>query len=382
MSNRFTIDGSDALEDRLARTCERVSRGVESIVPPARLEAIVLAGGYGRGEGGVWRTPAGDRPYNDLEFYVFVRGNRLWNERRYRRSLAELGERLSPDAGLHVEFKVDSLRRLRRSPVSMFSYDLAMGHRVVSPNDTIFQPGEHHLQAGRIPLSEATRLLFNRCSGLLLARELMRHGALMGPQADFVARNLAKAQLALGDAVLTAFGQYHWSSRERHRRLLRLAGAESLTWLRQVREYHAAGLEFKLHPQLRAQTAGGFARVHSQVSALALQVWLWLESRRLACPFASARDYAFDPHEKFPGTSGWRNYLSNLRTFGLRAVPDSLAARYPRERLLNALALLLWHGDSSTEPDVMRRLQNQLRTKTSDWGGFVRAYQQVWPSYG
>ncbi len=61
--------------------------------------------------------------------------------------------------------------------------------------------------------------MFNRCSGLLLARELLRKSALSSEEADFIGRNLAKMQLALGDAVLTAFGQYHWSAWERHRRL-------------------------------------------------------------------------------------------------------------------------------------------------------------------
>jgi len=382
MSNRFTIDGSKALENHLACICERVWSGAQTIIPATSVEALVLGGGYGRGEGGVWKTEVGDRPYNDMEFYVFVRGNPLWNERKYRRSLVKLGERLSPEAGLHVEFKVDSLRRLRRSPVSMFSYDLAAGHRVVSPNGAAFTPGAHHLEAGRIPLSEATRLLFNRCSGLLLARELLRQPLLTPTQADFVARNLAKAQLALGDAVLAAFGQYHWSCRERHRRLAHLAGAESLPWLDDVRKYHAAGVEFKLHPRPVARPSAVFAQEHQELSALALKIWLWLESRRLAYPFASARDYAFSGDEKCPGNSFWRNYLSNLRAFGFRSALDSLAGRYPRERLFNALALLLWNSESPAEPNVTLRLQKLLPNATSDRGGFVRAYEEVWPAYG
>ena len=119
ISLRFTIDGSDALEARLRAICDQVSAGIEAIVPPRKVEAVVLGGGYGRGEGGVLRTETGDQPYNDIEFYVFVHGARLWNERKYGASLCALGERLST-AGLHVEFKLDSLERLRRMPISMF----------------------------------------------------------------------------------------------------------------------------------------------------------------------------------------------------------------------------------------------------------------------
>src|SRR5689334_13225307 len=136
---RFTIDGSDKLESHLAGACARILKEVQSIVPAKKLEGLVLAGGYGRGEGGVLRTEAGDKPYNDLEFYVFIRGNRLLNERSYASELRRLGERLSPDAGLHVEFKVDSISRMRSSSVSIFSYDLASGHRILFGDATLFK---------------------------------------------------------------------------------------------------------------------------------------------------------------------------------------------------------------------------------------------------
>src|SRR5262249_36506235 len=123
MCTRFTLDGSDQLEHALSALCEQVVNGVQIIVPPQKLHAIALGGGYGRGEGGVLRDNAGDHPYNDLEFYVFIHGNRLWNENTFRKALHVLEVQLSNEARLHVEFKIDSLRRFRQSAVSMFSYD-------------------------------------------------------------------------------------------------------------------------------------------------------------------------------------------------------------------------------------------------------------------
>jgi hypothetical protein len=59
-----------------------------------------------------------------------------------------------------------------------------------------------------------------------------------------------------------------------------------------------------------------------------------------------------------------------------------MAIRYPRERLLHALPLLLWNGEASREPEVTKRLQKQLRTEAADWAGLVAAYKQIWTSYG
>src|SRR5205807_5132580 len=123
---RFTVDGSDELETHLERTCRKTLAGVQHLIPERKLEGLLLAGGYGRGEGGVLKTEAGDEPYNDLEFYVFISGNNWLNERRFGEALHGLARELAPEAGVEVEFKIISLAKLRHSPASMFYYDLVM----------------------------------------------------------------------------------------------------------------------------------------------------------------------------------------------------------------------------------------------------------------
>ncbi|MGN6554748.1 MAG: hypothetical protein ACTHLW_13650 [Verrucomicrobiota bacterium] len=379
---RFTLDGSRDLEQRLQVLCDEILIRVRSLIPNGRLEALVLGGGYGRGQGGVLKTARGDQPYNDLEFYVFTRGNRVWNERRLRPPLNALGEALSPEAGLHVEFKVDSLARLARSPTTMFSYDLVSGHRVLHGGDAILAGCEHHLDASAIPLAEATRLLFNRCTGLLLAKELLRQSAPNVEQSDFIGRNLAKAQLALGDVVLVAAGQYHWSCVERHERLKQLLarGVPQPYGLAEIATHHAAGADFKLHPHCISKSRQTFESEQHQISEQARQLWLWLESRRLNTPFASVRDYAFSTVSKCSESPAWRNLLLNVGEFGARVIADRMAWRYPRERLLQSLPLLLWN-EPLNDLRVKRHLQNQLRTRASDWHSFVAAYKSFWPSF-
>src|SRR6185503_1273964 len=218
----FTVDGSVALEEHLAQTCQKVLTGIMAAVPVSKLEALMLGGGYGRGEGGVLKTEAGDQPYNDLEFYVCLRGNTWQNERRFGPALHQLAEELSPIAGVEVEFKIVSLAKLSFSPVNMFYYDLVMGHRWLWGGEHLLIGCQHHRAADQIPMAEATRLLMNRCSGLLFAREQLQHEPFTPAHADFVGRNLAKARLAFGDVLLTVRGQYHWSCRERHRRLIQM----------------------------------------------------------------------------------------------------------------------------------------------------------------
>ena len=248
MTQRFTIDGSEALEASLAAFCDEARSRILEIIPSKRIKALLLGGGYGRGEGGVLNTDTGDKPYNDLEFYIVLSTSDFINSRLYEHSVEELARKLTQAIGIDVEFKLLPLRKLERSPVTMFYYDLISGHRLVHGDDSALATCDHHRAAHRIPLHEATRLLFNRCSGLLFVQEKLLRPEFSLEDADFVGRNLAKAKLALGDVILAMRRQYHSSCRERHKRIRKLDAEDALQSFNTVVPLHAQGVEFKLHP--------------------------------------------------------------------------------------------------------------------------------------
>lgn len=377
-SGRYTLDGDGPLEARLGRICESVRHGIARVVPARRLEGILLGGGYGRGEGGVLRTAAGDRPYNDLEFYVLLRGPTAINEWRHREALGRLAHHLGTEAGIEVEFKILSAARLRREPVSMFSYDLVQGHHRVCGRENLLAGCEHHREAANIPLEEATRLLFNRCSGLLFSRARLDRLHFTADDADFVERNLAKARLALGDVILAAVGQYHWSCRERHRRLAELPGPEGIPCLQAIREEHVQGVVFKLHPYRPNRSVAELREDYRRIAQLACRLWLWLESRRLGAAFRTPGGYALHGPAKCPGTSRFRNWLVTARHLGWRELAGPAAFRYPRERLLRALPVLLWQPALLANSRVRARLQSDLRTSATDEPGLLAAYTRWW----
>jgi hypothetical protein len=379
-SPRFTRDGDDGLESQLERTCARVLSGIRGLIPPRELEAVLLGGGYGRGEGGVRRDPAGDRPYNDLEFYIVIRGSRHLGEFRYQRRLEVLGEILTHLADVEVEFKLTTVAEMAARPVSMFSYDLVVGHRILwgSPGLGQLPAWEHHRHPEDIPPAEATRLLMNRCSGLLFARTMFSADPLAPTSADFVRRNIAKAQLACGDAVVTAHGRYHWSCRERHRRLKILAAVEPSPWLDPLVRHHAAGVDFKFHPECGPIGRDELVARHREVTELAQQCWLWLESRRLGRAFPSARAYAEDAADKCPDTSPIRDLLLNLRADRLRPRARPSLWRHPRQRIFHSLALLLWEPSAITDPQLRRRVRAELNTRATSTDDCVNAYRALW----
>lgn len=378
MNQRFTLDGSDALEACLEKICLEAADGVRKRIPPACIHTILLGGGYGRGEGGVLRGNSGDQPYNDLEFYIILRGLDLVNQRRWGRAIHHWSEEMSGRVGIEVEFKLLSLGRLERSPVNMFYYDLVCAHRLIAGHESALQNCGHHRAAHRIPLHEATRLLMNRCSGLLFASELLEQNAFGAPEADFVGRNFAKAVLAFGDVMLAMHGQYHFSCRERHKRLKKLEPDPGIESFSSLAPLHEQGVEFKLHPQRDTRSRAGLLAELQFLKSIACELWLSLESRRLGHKFASPLAYALDAAGKCPETKPLKNRLINVRQFGKAGVLDN---RYPRERLLRSLAVLLWAPEKRSEPEVLRVMQNSLGARASDFASMVRAYESLWRIY-
>src|SRR6185312_8227978 len=124
-----------------------------------------------------------------------------------------------------------------------------------------------------------------------------------------------------------------------------------------------AGLKFKFHPQINSSREA-LQLEHEKISALAQQVWLWLENRRLDCHFLSMRGYALSSLNKCPETDAERNKLVNAKIFGFHTYFKTRSEHHPRERLLDALAILLWLPWRE-KSDLQQCLKKQLKCDMS-----------------
>lgn len=374
MAHRFTIDGSDSLESFLSDHCAQIAQEVVNLVPPHLLQALILGGGYGRGEGGVLRTPEGDQPYNDLEFFLLVRGVPRINEKRFGKGIHDLERKMTLKMGIDVEFKISSLGHIAEGKTTMFAYDLVQGHRVLVGPESILESCGHHADAARIPLHEVTRLMMNRCSGLLFAKSRLMQEDFSQEDANFVLRNIRKAQLAMGDAILAMEGRYHWSCLQRRERLLQVHPCFD-AW-EEIQMQHSQGVNFKLHPRQAAESREILAGEHEKVVSLAWSVFALVEMKRLRQNFSHPSIY-FNSRDKCPETWFGKNALIRLRAFGWAGIRHGLLFRYPREALLHALVMLLWQNDAID----FSYLSKQLVCEVSDWPQAVAAYQNLWNRY-
>lgn len=194
MSTPYTIQDDDRIRQRIDADLETVCRTVRDGDP--RLEALVLTGGFARGEGMV----IDGEPKNDYDFVAFRRGGAC-------RPYAKMAAELAVATGLPIDLHPVWVHRLRWLSPSIFWYETAVRGRVLWGDKGVLQRIPIQ-EASRIAPGESMRLLCNRAAGLLLA---------CAPDDDAKRLQACKALLGALDAHLLVHGIFPPTHIERWR---------------------------------------------------------------------------------------------------------------------------------------------------------------------
>jgi hypothetical protein len=347
-----------ALSEHFERTCYRFSK-LGATTP----EAIILGGGYGRGEGGIATNAQGEPAFfNDLDYFIFTDdpGNVELNA-----AVHEWEKDESALLGIDVEGKCLPRSDLNATPGSMMFFDLVAAHTQIMGADDYLADYKHLASAETIEAIEATRLLWNRGSGLFFAKADLA----VKTKLSVVHRNQAKAKLALGDALLTIRGKYRPYVRERQEVL---EGESSID--PRIVALHEEGTAFKLRPTSTPSLA-----VLQATQAELTEIWrtcfLEVERKRLGQAFADAASYIHYPAKLFPDTSSWRNYLLTARDKLKRGGCLAPGNDYPRGALHRALLSLL------SEPSDLKVAGKFFGASLPDLPTAAQHYTKWWGYY-
>ena len=380
-SDRFTPDGDDAVESRIGYDQQLIAAAVMDAVPAQQFRALVLIGGYARGEGGFRHVDGKPEPYNDYDYFVVVGGMTTAAVQVLKAQLLELGHVLTARVGVEVDLAVLKEESLPGAEYSLMHAEMLWGHRVVAGDAHILDVMPR-MPFARLGLAEFTRLMLNRGSLLLMNSNALATGTCGEPQQrEQFMKYLFKAVLACGDARLAAAGQYHPSYKEKLQRLLRLQWDGQKSFLVQ----YQMALQAKFHPAYEQyDSVVDLAQCLQQVTELWLETLAHLESIRLGSPARSWSEYASPAvckGQSAPGLRGLaRNVGVTLRDYGLRELLTNLrwSLRYPRERLISTLPGLLGGPGLVHDSQLTRALGLAAGGGRHD---MTRSYLEQWHRY-
>jgi len=356
MITAYTKDGSPQFHQWMDSILRAFADEVAQALG-ANLSALILGGGYGRGEGGLLVMDGKELPYNDLDFTLIVQNKAGLP----MRDLDAIRHRYAQQLGIHVDFSRPlTLRDVEGWPTWLVWYDLLNGHVVLKgPADILKRYAPSTLQ-GTLPVIEATKLLLNRGAGLLWALAVVK-GAKTTSEGDFVRRNFYKCALALGDALLIAYERFQTTYFGRDRVLHQVATANPEVAALGLQDLYVKALQFKFRPDAFA-SENPSERDLRDLARRWRDVFLHVEKRRTGKSWKDLDAYIRwkglrEPEEHRP-KGILRNIVRNHQ-IGL------WSWRYPREWLYRQLPVLL----------------GLTRASVADWPGETTRFLQIWDRF-
>lgn len=328
----YAKHASKKFNEYLHNVLERIAVDTKNALGE-NLVALMLGGGYGRGEGGIVVRDGKERPYNDIDFTLVVKNKRKLSENL----LLEISKKYEKEIKIHVDFSRPlTISDIKDWPHSLMWQDLIKGHKVLAGAEDIFQLHAHRKLLKPLPAIEATRLLLNRGSGILWALRVTR-GLETTQDKDFVRRNYFKCVLSLGDALMILYRCYESNYHGRHDRFVRLVKKSPELASFHLEEIYKSSLDFKFRPDALPDEPPSDTEIKNLIR-LWKDIFLFVENKRTGKNFLTLLEYSkwngLREADENKFTRWSRNIIRNIQN-------GKFSLKYPREALFRKLPALL-----------------------------------------
>lgn len=376
---RLTALGGSEAEALAGAAVSAVRAAIAAAIAPRSYEAVVLIGGYGRGEGGVERTASGERLHNNLDVLVVTTADAGPDLKALLdRALAPVRSAL----GIGVDVGTIAARSLRRAPCLVMWLDMRLGHKTLL-GDAGLVPSLTRFRHDRLIAWDVDALVTNRAALLVLNRLLFARGEVDEGARRTIVKHAQKAIVGYGDGLLHALARYDGSYAEKARRVR--ASAEIPRGLAKLYEQAIA---FRFAPDYRAFEERDLGAWHDDVLGTLRDAHFDYLSRRAGRSVAM-RDVvdvvlgrALWDDDRSPRGLARRALTfarSRLPTGGLSAL-SALGLHSGGERALLAVTLpIVLYGEGSP---AERRLAATLLGAGSGAHALERAFAKRWSCHG
>lgn len=270
----YTLSGNEQVEIRIRDHLSVITKCVISKVSKDDIRSLVLLGGYGKGEGGVYLDESGYKPHNNFDLMLITRG---LNKNRREQLNNEISASLSVIASnieVGIDVSVLDQHQLQNMPTRVLWYDMQQGHKTLYGDQT-FIKSIRHLKSD-IPAWDMRNLMVNRGSLLLINQVCLQVDNRSESIDKLIVKHAMKAIIGYGDSLLYCLGHYHWSYREKHKVLLRHPAIDVA-----FKRLYDEAMSFRMMPQYQQYLSKDVKKWHREVMEQLERVHLRCEAFRL-----------------------------------------------------------------------------------------------------
>ena len=282
---KLTVKGSDRFEETLTQLLQEIRESVSENFPPASYKALLLIGGYGKGEGGVEIIQGIEKPHNNFDLLLITQKNDLSLEYLKVR-LDNLLKPISQRYDINLETSVVPFQQLKRSSPPLIWYEMFQAHKVIA-GDSNFTSSLPSYRLNDVAEDEFLTLLVNRGTLLIINLWLIKAGLCnTTAQRKVIIKHTMKAIIGFGDALLYFLGDYHWSYQEKQKFMRNRQDISP-----DFKDLYESATTFRFQPDYAAYLSKDLnAWMHELLSPLA-EIFLQIESIRLENPLLTWDNY-------------------------------------------------------------------------------------------
>ena len=377
MWGKFTVRGTQVLENKITQIMHEVVATLKPILDNTNYVALILIGGYGRGEGGVEVKNGEEKPHNNFDFLLLTKNS--GDTTQLKKNLDTAIAPLITKYDLGMDIGMIDYQKLCRSPRLVMWHDMYFGHKVILGEQNCVRKLKKFASSD-ILTQDIANLLVNRGT-LLLINELLLQKCSLEDEVirRLIVKHVVKAVIGYGDALLFFAGAYSWSYSEKQRRMRTQAVDESF------KKLYDDMLEFRFAPQYDKYLSQDLHKWMEELRPQLAKVHLYCEEKRLRCSLT------------------WDNYLDKVfannvwdRAFSLRSTAkkmlsmtkskpkissNSFVARLgylscsPRQILTIVFPIVAYH----IKNDATRLVKSILETQDDN---LLEAYLRQWCIHG
>lgn len=287
VSNNPKVD--IAIQKRLDYIVDEITNRID-----AKIRAIILTGGFGRGEGGVIKENDEYTPVNDFDIGVLVStSDYLFRRKKLQTNLSDLVHDLSSKVGVkQIDAGISHFLAFKFAPNLVNWYEVLHGHKILF-GDININEIMPNLTGENLPLLDGAIYFLSRGSGLLIpALYFLPDYKISKKHRQNFQIEVDKACMAMGDTLLLLKQRYHYSYAERKKRILPIDISE-IPEGNNIKKMYIKAVEQKLHPHFDWQGDEEMINHWFKIRDIFGEFFLWFESKRLNFEFKDWLSYSF-----------------------------------------------------------------------------------------
>jgi hypothetical protein len=343
--------------------------------------ALILIGGYGRGEGGIVEEDGVYHPHNNLDL-LYIHNGSLKAE-KVEEANSKLQD-ISKKYGIGIDMSAINKEKLLRLDGLVVGYDMRYGHRTLLGDSTFLK--EHKaFSLYNIDPADIRQLLVNRGTLLLINRVLLNKESLSKDEKKLIIKHAVKAIIGYGDALLYFHDAYHWSYAQKQTNMLKLEGID-----KEVKDLYSEAILFRFKPDYTTYLKKDLHAWNDELIRILSSIHLACEKINLSEPDLTWDNYFTTvlENKSYPRQSLRQKVKSAL--FATKNLPVLKELPTMEEKISfmqlggrAMLSLLFPYIAYQTYPKHYLGLFNAaLETDQSSENAFLKAFLTLWSKWG